>query len=279
MLGCVTARLLIRAVAVVPKRRSARQPFTHRPEMQFGDPPIGRRRGSGSDRRFSAHPDSLANIRLLSLAMPECCVGKPEKPVLPCSRHACDEAIAVGRETIATPRHMLIRPDQHEPSTVTVAQTGVCQSQRLKRRFVFSRGFNESSCCARVALCDHQSESLPEMIVERRTVGKPKMRGQAPWMRRRNVKHEMIRRRLTAVGDHDGRIFVPHSKNDSERLELAHFCGFDDVRNLTACRLTDQARLFQPWSYELVAGQSEIVDRFGDRSLMNRAPFKFVRRK
>ena len=127
----------------VPKRRSSRQPFTHRPEMQFGDPPIGRRRGSGSDRRFSAHPDSLANIRLLSVAMPECCVGKPEKPVLPCSRHACDEAIAVGRETIATPRHMLIRPDQHEPSTVTVAQTGVCQGQRLKRRFVFSRGFNE----------------------------------------------------------------------------------------------------------------------------------------
>ena len=89
----------------------------------------------------------------------------------------------------------------------------------------------------------------------------------------------MIRRRLTAVGDHDGRIFVPHAKNDSERLELAHFCGLDDVRDLTARRLTDQARLFQSGSYELVAGQSEIVNRFGDRSLMDRAPLQFIRRK
>ena len=89
----------------------------------------------------------------------------------------------------------------------------------------------------------------------------------------------MVRRRLTAIGDYDGRIFVSHSKNDSERLELAHLCGFDDVRNFTARRLTDQSRLFQTWSYELVAGQPEIVDRFGDRSLMDWAPFKFVRRK
>ena len=192
------------------------------------------------------------------------------------SGQTCYKILHVGRKSISAPADMLVRTNNNEASRVSTVQARVRYCKHLQWNVTFGSCGDKFVRCSRIAVCDQKGEPFTEMVIERRAVGKPKVRSQTTRVRRWNIEHEVVRRRFGPIRDNNRRIHVPHSKNDPERLELTHLCSCKDVRNLAAGRFADQSRFLQIGPHQLLSGQSEVVNRFRNGPFVHRTPLQLV---
>ena len=105
------------------------------------------------------------------------------------------------------------------------------------------------------------------------------MRCETTRIRRGHIKHEVVGRRLTAIGNDNRRLFITCAEHKAERLEFSNFSRLNDVSNFLSRSVTDGAGLFEPGTDELVANCGIVDHRFSYGSLVNLSALFLVRRK